>query len=457
MKHKLLLSLGLMAAVPSVYAAETASEVQTESDATIAQPSSEDNAVYAKPKKDVVGALSRLTLGGYGEATYNYNFYSDNFNRYSKHEQYKNDPGHGRFDLPHVVLVMGYDFGKGWSTYMEIEFEHGGSESAVEIESEESGEYEAEVERGGEVALEQFWIQKSFGKKFNIRAGHQIIPVGLTNAAHLPTEFFTVFRPEGENTILPCTWHETGVEVWGRVGDWRYEAMLVPGLDSDRFGRDGWIADASGSPYEFKIGNSVAGVFRIDNYSVKGLRIGVSGYVGNSFNNSLSRSTAAKYKDVKGTVSILAADATYKDHNFLAHASFDWGHLTNSAEITSFNQNSFSTKDDNLCPRTPVASDAMSAMVNVGYDFFSFSDKLRKSGQKFYVFGQYDFYDSMYRTEKNVIKSDWCRKNRYTVGVNYYPMKQIVFKAEYSYRKYSKPYNNEPTIAIGVAYSGFFL
>lgn len=401
--------------------------------------------------------LDKLTLGGYGEATYNYNFYSDNFNRYSKHELYKDAKGHGRFDLPHVVLVLGYDFGKGWSTYMEIEFEHGGTESAVEMEAEESGEYEAEVERGGEVALEQFWIQKSFSKAFNIRAGHQIIPVGLTNSAHLPTEFFTVFRPEGENTIMPCTWHETGLEIWGRAGDWRYEAMLIPGLDSDRFGRDGWIHNGAGSPYEFKIGNAVAGAFRVDNYSVKGLRMGLSGYIGNSFSNTLSTPTSNKYEKVKGTVSILSFDAVYNDHNLIARGSIDWGHLSDSEEITKFNQNAFSTKDDNLCPRTPVASDALSAMVSVGYDMFSFSNKLHKSGQKLYIFGQYDFYDSMFKTSSKVVKSDWCKKNRIAVGLNYYPIKQVVIKAEYSYRKLPKPYNNEPTLAIGVAYAGFFL
>ena len=85
------------------------------------------------------------------------------------------------------------------------------------------------------MALEQFWIQKSFCPQFNIRAGHIVVPVGATNAHHLPTEFFGVYRPEGENTIFPCTWHETGLSFWGKAGDWRYEALLLPGLDSDRF------------------------------------------------------------------------------------------------------------------------------------------------------------------------------------------------------------------------------
>ena len=154
---------------------------------------------------------NRLSVGGYGEVAMTRNFYSDNIYRYRNPQTYKNDPGHGRFDIPHAVIYLGYDFGKGWTMGTEIEFEHGGAGSAVEKEWEEGGEWEAETEKGGEVELEQFWIQKSFGRFANIRMGHIVVPVGLTNAYHEPLNFFTVYRPEGEGTILPCTWHDTGI------------------------------------------------------------------------------------------------------------------------------------------------------------------------------------------------------------------------------------------------------
>lgn len=93
---------------------------------------------------------SRLSLGGYGEAVMTRNFYSDNVNRYSKAEDYKDAKGHNRFDLPHAVIMLGFDFGRGWTFGSEIEFEHGGTESAVEMEAEETGEWEKEIERGGE-------------------------------------------------------------------------------------------------------------------------------------------------------------------------------------------------------------------------------------------------------------------------------------------------------------------
>ena len=220
-------------------------------------PSNTNDSDSVKPK-------SRLTIGGYGEAVYKYNFYSDNMFRYSHAEKYADAKGHGRVDLPHAVFMMSYDFGKGWTFNTEIEFEHGGTESAVEVEAEETGEFEKEIERGGEVALEQFWLQKSFlDSKINIRLGHIIVPVGGTNNAHLPSEFFGVYRPEGENTIIPCTWHETGIELWGRIKGWRYDVMVIPALNSNMFSASGWIHDGSASPYEFKVANKLAAAARI--------------------------------------------------------------------------------------------------------------------------------------------------------------------------------------------------
>ena len=56
---------------------------------------------------------NRLSLGGYGEVAYSRNFYSDNQYRYRRPNLYSNDPSNGRFDIPHAVINLGYDFGKG--------------------------------------------------------------------------------------------------------------------------------------------------------------------------------------------------------------------------------------------------------------------------------------------------------------------------------------------------------
>ena len=397
--------------------------------------------------------LSRLSLGGYGEIAMSRNFYSDNINRYSHAENYKDDKSHGRFDIPHVTFFVGYEFGKGWRMNAEIEFEHGGTESAVELEAEEAGEYEKEIERGGEVALEQFWIEKTFSRALNLRMGHIIVPVGLTNGNHLPTEFFTVYRPEGENTILPCTWHETGVSLWGYLGKWRYEAQLIPGLDSDLFSRQNWIQGGSASPYEFKVANNYAGVLRIDNYSIPGLRLGVSGYYGHSFKNSIQPATGAKYDNVKGAVTIGSFDFEYRGHNLIARGYFDYGHLGDADIISKYNKN---LSKNSTSPRTNVASDALCTGIEAGYDIFSQIPKMANQKQKMYVFGRYEYYDSMYKVPADISKNDWCQRQRIVGGLNYYPIKDVVIKAEYSAGLLKSPYNNENSISIGIAYAGFF-
>lgn len=414
------------------------------------------------PAAQPVVRKPRLQIGGYGEAVYSYNFYSDHYRRYSRVTEHASDKGHGRFDLPHVVIWLGYDFGRGWSMGTEIEFEHGGTESAVEIEAEEGGEYESEVERGGEVALEQFWIQKTFRPWANIRVGHMVVPVGGTNNSHMPVDFFGVYRPVGDNTVLPCTWHETGISFWGRAGQWRYEAMLVPGLDSDRFGTEGWIHDGAGSPYEFKIGNSVAGAARVDNFSVPGLRLSLSGYVGNSFSNSLGSnnpiysSASNTFRGVKGTVAIGAFDFQYKspDQRFVARGGVTYGHLSDADKITAYNNG---MRQDSPSAKQPVASSALTAGVEAGYDMFGIIPSVAASGQKLYLFGRYDYSNSMLSVPETIVKQEWTERSRAAVGINYFPLKQIVVKAEYAYTFLKKQYNNEPSISVGVAYTGLFV
>lgn len=53
----------------------------------------------------------RLSVGGYGEVAYSRNFYSDNVYKYKSPGVYKDADSHGRFDIPHAVIYLGYDFG----------------------------------------------------------------------------------------------------------------------------------------------------------------------------------------------------------------------------------------------------------------------------------------------------------------------------------------------------------
>ena len=272
----------------------------------------------------------------------------------------------------------------------------------------------------------------------------------------MPTEFFTVIRPEEIVNIIPQTWHEYGISFWGRKGDWRYEVQFLAGLDAERFSDVNWIKDGSLSPYEFKLANTYAGAFRVDNYSVKGLRMGLSGYVGGSAKNNLKAEKDTGTEIVSkfnynGTVAIGSFDFTYRDHNLIAMGNVLYGHLWDSQAISAYNK-----KMSNASPSAQrnVASDAFCAFVEAGYDMFSFFPKLHE--HKLYLFGHYGYYDSMFRTESGILDDNRFERHFVAAGINYYPLPQIAIKAQFSSRLFKQPYNNENTISIGITYAGFF-
>lgn len=396
----------------------------------------------------------RLSVGGYGEVAMSRNFYSDHVSRYSLADEHKKDPSHGRFDIPHAVIYLGYDFGKGWTMGTEIEFEHGGVGMAYEKEDEEGGEWEQEVEKGGEVELEQFWIQKSFGRWANIKAGHIVVPVGLNNAYHEPLNFFTVYRPEGENTVLPSTWHQTGVSFWGKTKGWRYELQFLAGLNSDNFTNTGWINKGPGTPTEGEIATKYGTALRIDNYCIKGLRIGLSGYYGHAIGNSYPNNKDGAESKYKGVVAIGAIDFTYNNYNWIVRGQADYGYLSDAKQLKYF-----TNRLNGLSPfhhSAFVSKNAFAYGIEAGYNVFSQIEKLRQDNQKLYLFGRYEHYNPYASKTKNT-SYDYTNVKRMAVGINYYPVKQIVVKAEYSHRFLKSQYNNEPAINIGVAYEGWFL
>lgn len=396
----------------------------------------------------------KFTIGGYGEATYNYNFFSNNPYRYMYPDRYREQSGNAQFDLPHVVVMLGKEFGKGWSMGTEIEFEHGGVEASIEVEGDEAIEVEHEIERGGEVFLEQFWIQKSFSKGVNLRTGMIIVPVGLTNTRHEPDKFFTVFRQEGETTILPSTWHQIGASLWGRIGNWRYEAQLLPGLNYRLFSNSGWISGASASPYEYTVGNKLAAAVRIDNYSISNLRLGMSGYAGGVNNDAFPTSVSSSgkvTKGVDGTVFVVTADYEYKGKHIVSRGNADYGYLDNAAAIGTSNKNS---DNSTFSPyqHSFVGKNALAVGTETGIDLLSFK---RDSEERLFLFGRYEYYDS-YIPSEGQTDYPWSDCSRIAAGINYMPVSQIILKAEFSERILKSTYNNEPSVRIGICYTGFF-
>ena len=266
--------------------------------------------VAARKQRTDNDEYTRFRVGGYGEAVASFKDYG--INRY-----YGNPNGNTRdhrntISIPRFVLAMDYKFTPKWILSAEIEFEAGGTGSAMELENSENGEYETEMEKGGEVALEQFHITRLIHPAFNVRAGHMIVPVGLTNAHHEPINFFGTVRPEGETTILPSTWHETGIEFFGTLGKgyatFDYQVLVVAGLNANGFDRNTWVASGKQGLFEEDNFNSPGYVLRVDYRGVPGLRVGGSFYycantAGNSDKPNFYEGQKHRYGFIQATCS----------------------------------------------------------------------------------------------------------------------------------------------------------
>ena len=101
----------------------------------------------------------RFRFGGYGEAVASFKDYG--INRFYGGNDGNKNQHRNTISIPRFVLALDYKFNAKWLLGAEIEFESGGVGTAYEIENSENGEYETEVEKGGEVALEQFQIGRA--------------------------------------------------------------------------------------------------------------------------------------------------------------------------------------------------------------------------------------------------------------------------------------------------------
>jgi hypothetical protein len=159
----------------------------------------------------VYRAKQGVSIGGYGEIQY-YDFAS------------RNDSGaaSGKFDqsnLQRLVMYLGYKFSDRVIFNSELEFEYASS----------SGNREGQ---GGAWGVEFAYLDFLLRPEMNIRAGNLLVPMGFVNELHEPTIFLGVRRPDIERVILPTTWRENGVGLFGDFGSITYRSYLVTGFDA---------------------------------------------------------------------------------------------------------------------------------------------------------------------------------------------------------------------------------
>lgn len=399
-------------------------------------------------------SFSRFRVGGYGEILANFKDYG--INRYYGSTEGNADVKRNTISIPRFVLALDYKFTDRWILGAEIEFEAGGTGAAYELENSENGEYETEVEKGGEVALEQFHITRLILPELNVRVGHMVLPIGLTNAHHEPVNFFGTSRPEGETHIIPSTWHETGISLFGTLGSgWAtfdYQAMLVAGLNANGFDRTSWAAGGKTSIFEFDNFTSPAYVARIDYRGVPGLRVGASWYFCRDIGSNSDKPDY--YKSIgRIPLRIYTVDAQYQCPYLTFRGACIFGNLGNSAQLSSVNS-ALGNKSP-YSRTTPIAKRAVSYGAELGLNLRNITGL--KKFPSLWPFARYEYYNPQQEVVTRQAADEREKVSMWTAGLNWRALPNLVFKADYTARRIGGgKYNNENEFALGVAYVGWF-
>ena len=406
----------------------------------------------------------KFRLGGYGEMTARWMDYGKNRWFLPNGNTRIN---HAEIAIPRFVIAMDYKFNSKWQLGAEVEFESGGTGVTYEIEEgtgSENGEYETEIEKGGEVALEQFHITRFIVPQINVRVGHLILPVGLTNTHHEPTNFFTAMRPEGDTKIMPSTWHETGLEIFGTLGrnayTFDYQAMIVAGANAAGFDKYNWMKKSKQNFFEADNFTSPAYVLRLDWRGIEGLRLGGSFYYcPDAGANDDKLKTFGSYGKIP--VSVVSFDGQYVGRYFSARANFTQGHLSKADNVSFVIRNIGKSSPYNRTPT--VAKRALTWHAEVGLNLRNIFKHV-KHFPAVTPFVHYNYYNSQEAGQKATSDmDDRCQVSLWSFGANWNVLPNLVVKANYTTRQIGTHkifgtgrFNSENELAIGVAYVGWF-
>ena len=99
-------------------------------------------------------------------------------------------------DLHRAIIEVEHHFNNKVRAEIELEVEH--------AFIEDSGSSKGELE------VEQAFVEFTFDNDSKLKLGQFILPVGLLNKKHKPTAFYGVERNNVEKNIIPTTWWEAG-------------------------------------------------------------------------------------------------------------------------------------------------------------------------------------------------------------------------------------------------------
>jgi hypothetical protein len=376
--------------------------------ASITQTAQPQTNLHSSKRAD---ALSRFSFKSYGTANFTDDEYFENVQDTSPERR-------SRFDLERIVTEFGYQFTDEWSMEVEIEYEHGGTGASLEYDGfDEFGEFETEIEAGGEVVIEKAELRYRPSKAFGVKFGNIHLPIGLSSSLHKPNQYLTVLRHKSEAAMLPAVWNENGIGVYGEVADFHYQAQVVSGLNSEYFRTYDWAASGHQKRFEHVNGDDLAFAGRVDYGNFKtGSAVGVAYYYGNTSGN---RNKSNKISS-DGTLSIVSVAGALVEGPWILRGQYLYGTLSDSDAISQANKTTPGLRPGNFAQ---LGSKSQAFFIEAGVKLDTWFDL------PVTVFANIDYSNPLMEVESGYATKRF--ENTWTsVGINYFPIPEIVIKAE---------------------------
>jgi hypothetical protein len=344
------------------------------------------------------------TVGGYGEV------------------HYTNPTGAdtpGEVNVRRFVVYLAHSFNERIAFRSELEVED------TKVEGGESG---------GEVALEQLYLDYTLSPAAIIRAGLVLPPIGIINETHEPPTFNGVERPSFDQNVIPSTWRDIGVGLVGTLpgsSGLNYRVFLLNGLVASGFSAGAGIRGGRQEGKEASFANpSLTG--RLE-WAGPGLRIGGSFWYGGSANQDPALGTGT----FDNAVALVSADARYDTGPFMFRGIVANVSIADAEAIDATYGSAVGSR---------IAGGYVEGAYNV------LASLAPATAQQLNAFVRYERYNTQAGVPAGVTRDDALARRITTFGLSYKPVYNVVFKGDYQLRRNRAGVGQDEQLSLGVGY-----
>jgi hypothetical protein len=277
--------------------------------------------------------------------------------------------------------------------------------SELELEHSISGDG-----KDGEIELEQAYLDIDLGRRMHAKAGLFLLPVGLINETHEPNTFYGTERNPVEKEIIPTTWWEGGLGLTQTLDNGiQWDLALHSGLDVPSTGSNAYRIRSGRQKVSKAEASDGAVTGRLRYTGMPGLDVSVFG----QYQGDITQSAGSE--DNSAVLGGLAASFQRGGFGLRGLAGY-W----------------------NIDGPTPKA---LGRDEQYGYYLEPSYSWMVGCEARVGLFCRYNYYE--------YAKGDI---DQIDVGVNFWPIDNVVFKADYSYID-ERGLPSEDVFNLGVGYS----